>query len=154
MPRQNSGDAVAQRTVERLAEQRRIRQEAAQRGVETRRRNREAEIELQRNQEAQDEARAAEHPAQPQEQQAGAQAGAENPTEGHVARQARQRVHADLLTVAIRGHFATRMRALAESTGMSLAKLLKDALLVYEGQMEGGYEPGTSLASWSEPAAE
>jgi len=56
----------------------------------------------------------------------------------------------NLLTVAIRGHFATRMRALSESTGMSLAKLLKEALLVYEGNVASGYEPGTSLQRWQE----
>jgi len=54
-----------------------------------------------------------------------------------------------MLTVAIRGHFATRMRALSESTSMSLARLLKDALLVWEGDIEAGYEPGTSLANWA-----
>jgi hypothetical protein len=59
-------------------------------------------------------------------------------------------VHAHLLTVAIRGHFAERMRALSESHGMSLAKMLKDALLVYEGQIDAGYEPGTSLRRWQE----
>jgi len=32
---------------------------------------------------------------------------------------------------------------------MSLAKLLKDALLVYEGSIESGHEPGTSLADWT-----
>jgi len=71
-----------------------------------------------------------------------------------VARRSRPRVHADLLTVAIRGHFAERMRALSESHGMSLAKLLKDALLVYEGDIEAGYEPGTSLRRWQEREAE
>ncbi len=74
------------------------------------------------------------------------QTAAESRTQAHVARRSRPRVHADLLTVAIRGHFAERMRALSDSHGMSLAKLLKDALLVYEGDIEGGYEPGTSLA--------
>ncbi|MFQ6134174.1 MAG: hypothetical protein ACE5R4_19175 [Armatimonadota bacterium] len=59
-----------------------------------------------------------------------------------------------MLTVAIRGPFADRMRALAESTGMSLAKLLKDALLVYEERIEAGYEPGTSLREWHEREAE
>ena len=54
------------------------------------------------------------------------------------------------MTVAIRGHFAQRMRALSESTGMSLAKLFKDALLVYEDQVQAGYEPSTSLARWQE----
>ena len=63
-------------------------------------------------------------------------------------------MHADLLTVAIRGHFAERMRALSESRGMSLAKLLKDALLVYEGQIDAGYEPGTTLRRWQETGAE
>jgi hypothetical protein len=37
---------------------------------------------------------------------------------------------------------------------MSLAKILKDALLVYEREVEGGYEPGTSLRRWQENAAE
>ena len=37
---------------------------------------------------------------------------------------------------------AARMRELAERYDMSLAKLLKDALLVYEGEVAGGYEPG------------
>jgi hypothetical protein len=56
------------------------------------------------------------------------------------------------MTVAIRGHFAERMRALSETHDMSLAKLLKDALLVYEGQIDAGYEPGTSLHRWQEGA--
>ena len=51
---------------------------------------------------------------------------------------------------SLRGHFAERMRALSETHGMSLAKLLKDSLLVYEGDIEGGYEPGTSLRGWQE----
>jgi hypothetical protein len=71
-----------------------------------------------------------------------------------VARRSRPRAHPDLLTVAIRGHFAAKMRALSETTGMSLAKLLKDALLVYEGDIEGGYEPGRSLQRWQESQAE
>ena len=82
------------------------------------------------------------------------QAGAESRTQGRVARRSRPRAHPDLLTVAIRGHFAERMRALSESHGMSLAKLLKDALLVYERGIEGGYEPGTSLRGWQEREAE
>jgi hypothetical protein len=56
--------------------------------------------------------------------------------------------------VAIRGHFAAKMRALSESTGMSLAKLLKDTLLVYERDIEAGYQPGTSLRGWQEREAE
>jgi len=115
----------------RLAEQRERRRQAAQRGAQTRRQRREAQ--------------AAE--AQPQ-------AGSESRTQGHVARRSRRRAHPDLLTVAIRGHFATRMRALSESHGMSLAKLLKDVLLVYQGDIESGYGPGTSLRRWQESQAE
>ena len=126
MPRRSQREAVAERAETRLAEQRERRREAAQRGAQTRRQRREAQ--------------AAE--AQPQ-------AGAESRTQGRVARRSRPRVHADLMTVAIRGHFAAKMRALSESHSMSLAKLLKDALLVYERDIEGGYEPGTSLANWT-----
>ena len=82
------------------------------------------------------------------------QPAAESPTQAHVARRSRPRAHPDLLTVAIRGHFAERMRALSERTGMRLAKLLKDALLVYERDIEGGYEPGASLRQWQEREAE
>jgi len=41
------------------------------------------------------------------------------------------------------------MRELAETTGMSLSGLLKDALLVYAAQVDAGYEPGASLADWT-----
>jgi len=61
----------------------------------------------------------------------------------------RGRVHAGMLTVAIRGPLADKMRELAESTGLSLAKLLKDAILVYGDRADAGYEPGTSLANWT-----
>ena len=54
-----------------------------------------------------------------------------------------------MLTVAIRGHFTDRMREVAESHGMRLSKLLKDATLVYERDIPTGYEPGASLASWT-----
>jgi len=127
MPRRSRRDAVAQRAEARLEEQRQRRREAAQRGAQTRRQRREA-----------------------QAAEAQAQAGAESRTQGHVARRSRQRVHADLLTVAIRGPLAAKMRQLAETTGMSLAKLLGDMLLVYEEQAQGGYEPGTSFARWRE----
>jgi len=129
MPRRSRRDAVAERAESRLEEQRQRRREAAQRGAQTRRQRREA-----------------------QAAGAQAQAGAESRTQGRVARRSRPRVHADLLTVAIRGHFAERMRALSETHGMSLAKLLKDALLVYEGQVGAGYEPGTNLRQWQETA--
>ena len=129
MPRRSQREAVAERAEARLEEQRQRRREAAQRGAQTRRQRREAQA------------------AEAQ------QAGAESRTQGHVARRSRPRAHPDLLTVAIRGHFAERMRALSESRGMSLAKLLKDALLVYEERVEGGYEPGTSLRRWQESVA-
>lgn len=58
-----------------------------------------------------------------------------------------------MLTVAVRGPLAAKTWALAEGTGMSLAKLLGDMLFVYEGEMQGGYEAGTSLARWRESAA-
>ncbi len=126
MPRRSQREAVVERAEARLEEQRQRRREAAQRGAQTRRQRREQ-----------------------QQGEAQPQGGPESGTQGHVARRSRPRVHADLLTVAIRGPFADKMRALSESTGMSLAKLLKDALLVYEGDIEAGYEPGTSLASWT-----
>jgi len=131
MPRRSRREAVAERAEARLEEQRQRRREAAQRGAQTRRQRREA-----------------------QAAEAQAQAGAQRRTQGRVARRSRPRVHADLMTVAIRGHFAERMRALSESHGMSLAKILKDALLVYEGDIEGGYEPGTSLRRWQESQPE
>ena len=53
-----------------------------------------------------------------------------------------------MLTVAIRGPLAAKMRELAETTGMSLAKLFGDMVLVYGGEMHDGYEPGTLLADW------
>ena len=53
-----------------------------------------------------------------------------------------------MLTVPIRGNFAERMRELAESHGMSLSRVLKDAILVYAGDIASGYEAGTSLAEW------
>jgi predicted transcriptional regulator len=55
-----------------------------------------------------------------------------------------------MLTVAIRGPLAAKMRELAESTSMSLAKLLGDMVLSYESEVQGGYEPGTCLARWRE----
>jgi hypothetical protein len=54
-----------------------------------------------------------------------------------------------MLTVAIRGPLAARMRQLAERTGLSLAKLLGDMVLTYSDQVDAGYEHGTSLARWN-----
>ena len=67
------------------------------------------------------------------------------PGPGKPPRHTRPRMQPDALTVAIRGPMAARMRELAERYDMSLATLLKDALLVYEGEVAGGYEPGRCL---------
>jgi hypothetical protein len=125
MPRRKRDDAVAERAGQILEEQSERRREAAQRGAQTRRRRRE------------------EQQAEAQEQ-----APAESATPADVARQTRQRVHADLLTVAYRGPLARRFRELAEQHHLSLAKLMQDALLRYEADVAGGYRPGTALAEW------
>ena len=126
MPRRSRRDTVAERTEQRLAEQAERRREAAQRGAQTRRQRREQQ-------------QAEVHP----------QPAAERRTQAPTTRRSRPRQHGDMLTVAIRGHFGERMRELAETHEMSLSKLLKDALLVYGGQVDAGYEPGTSLANWT-----
>ena len=59
-------------------------------------------------------------------------------------------MRADMLTAASRGPLAAKMRQLAETTSMSLAKLLGEMLLAYEDQVQGGYGPGTCLARWRE----
>ena len=51
--------------------------------------------------------------------------------------------------MAIRELPAGKMWKLAETTGMRLSKLLRDAILVYERDVAAGYEPGTSLADWT-----
>ena len=127
MPRRSRRDAVAERAAARLAEQQERRREAAQRGAQTRRQRREQ-----------------------QQSEAQPQPAAETPTQAHVARRSRPRAHGDMLTVAIRGPLAAKMRELAERAGMSLAKLLGDMVLAYEGEVQGGYEPGTCLAQWRE----
>ena len=77
-----------------------------------------------------------------QQAEAQPQAGAESRTQAHVARRSRARAHVAMLTVAIRGPLAAKMRQLPETTGMSLAKLLGDMVLVCEGEVEAGYAPG------------
>ncbi len=126
MPRRSRRDAVAERAEQRLAEQAERRREAAQRGAQTRRQRR-----------AQQQAEAQPHPA------------ADRRTQAPTTRRSRPRAHGAMLTVAIRGPLADRMRQLAERHGMSLSKLLRDALLVYAAQVDAGYEPGTSLAAWT-----
>jgi hypothetical protein len=58
-----------------------------------------------------------------------------------------------MLTVPIRRPLAKKMLALAESTGLSFAKLPGDMVLVYEGEVQGGYEPGTRLRQSQEDRA-
>jgi len=58
-----------------------------------------------------------------------------------------------MLTGAIRGDFAARMRALSESHSMSLAKLLNHALLVYEADIEAGYGARRLAGEPSRPVA-
>ena len=53
-----------------------------------------------------------------------------------------------MVTVAIKGEYADRMRKLAEQANMSLGKLLRDMLLVYQDQLGGGYQPGANLQRW------
>ena len=128
MPRRNRRDAVAERTEQRLAEQAERRREAAQRGAQTR--------------------RSAVADRAQQQSEAQPQPAAERRTQAPTTRRSRPRAHGDMVTVALRGHFAERMRDLADSHAMSLSKLLRDALLVYEGGIAAGYEPGTSLTRW------
>ena len=125
MPRRGQNEAVSERASQILSEQSERRREAAQRGAQTRRQRREA---------------------------AGAgvqdQAEPESPAQGRVGRSRRPRAHGEMMTVAIRGPLADKMRAMAEAHGVSLARVLQDALLVYEGAIAGGHEPGAALAGW------
>ena len=64
------------------------------------------------------------------------------------AKPPRDRVHADLLTVSFRGPLASQFRALAEESGLTLAKLTQYALLRYQQEVASGYAPGSALAEW------
>ena len=127
MPRRKRDDAVAERAHQLLAEQGQRRREGAEKAAQTRRKGRGS--------------------AEARDQD---QAEPKRATRGKRERKERKpRVHGDMLTVAIRGPLAAKMRQLSESTGLSLAKLLQDAILVYGGQVEAGSEPGTALARWN-----
>ncbi len=122
MPRRRRDDEVAERAGEILDQQAERRREAAQRGAQTRRQrreHREAEVRPQMESEA--------------------------PTQANVAPNTRPRVHGEMVTVAVRGPIAAKMRGMAEQYGMSLAKLVKGMALVYEREVVGGYEAGTCL---------
>jgi hypothetical protein len=74
-------------------------------------------------------------------------------TEADVARNRPPRAHASMLTVAVRGPIADKMREMAKTYGLSLAKLLMDAVLVYEARVAEGYEPSTRLGNWTPDAS-
>ena len=121
MPRQRRAAqnwAVEQRTQQRLA----ARKEAAQRGVETRRRNREAR----------EQAQVAAQAAEPQGQQAQVADGQTGRPERNVAQKGR--ASGPMVTVALRGESAQRLRALAAAQQMSLSKLLVRMMEVFEAQ--------------------
>jgi hypothetical protein len=111
---------VEQRTQQRLA----ARKEAAHRGVETRRRNREAR----------EQAHVAAQAAQPQEQQAQAADRQTKRPERTVAQKGRG--SEPMVTVALRGESAQRLRALAAVQKMSLSKLVARMMEVFEAQAE------------------
>jgi hypothetical protein len=109
---------VEQRTQQRLA----ARQEAARRGVETRRRNREAR----------EQAQAAPQAAEPQQGQAQAADGQTRRSGRDVAQTGR--ASGPMVTVALRGESASRLRALAAAQEMSLSKLVARMMEVFEAQ--------------------
>ncbi len=131
MPRRRRDEAVAERAGQLLEERAQRRRRGAQQAAQTRRGGGASAAS-----EAQD------------------QSPPERRPRAHVARQERPRVHSDLLTVAYRGPLAGRFRELAQRSGLSLAKLLQDALLSYESQVAAGYQPGTALGEWQAQQAE
>jgi len=94
-----------------------------------------------------------ETPAEGMSRRRGRRAGGKAEPQGQ-AQPNRERAHADLLTVAFRGPLAGRFRELAEQHHLSLAKLLQDAMLRYEADVAGGYQPGTALAEWKAQQAQ
>ncbi|MBP7868677.1 MAG: hypothetical protein KA002_01290 [Firmicutes bacterium] len=124
MPRRRRDEAVSERANQILDKQAQRRREAAQRGAQTRRQRRQQE-----------------------HAEAQAQRAPESPTQAPTTRRSRPCAHGDMLTVAIRGPLAEKMRELAERHGMSLSKLLQDCVLVFESEVFAGYQPGTRLKS-------
>jgi hypothetical protein len=121
MPRQTRAEqkrAVKQRTQRRLA----ARKEGVQRGVETRRRNREARK----------QAHVALRAAEPQQGQAQAAEPKTKRPERTVAQD--KRAGGAMVTVALRGEQAERLRALAAKHELTLAKLLVRMMEVFEAQ--------------------
>jgi len=106
--------AVEKRTQQRLA----ARKEAAQRGAETKRRKREEAAQSAPKPEAAPQA--AEEPI--------------GRTRRNVAQNRPPHDPAAMVTVALRGEPAARLRALATKEGLSLAKLLVRMMEVFEAQ--------------------
>jgi len=116
MTKTEQNRAVEKRTQQRLA----ARKEAAQRGVETRRRNREAREQA---------------PVAPQaDQEQGRQAQAADRQTKRPERDVAQKGRAAeaMATVALRGEQAERFRALAAKHELTLAKLLVRMMEVFE----------------------
>jgi hypothetical protein len=126
MPRRKQEEAVAERAQQILAEKGQRRKQGAEKAAQTRRQGRQA----------------AEGEAQDQPPTTKATRAKRAPKER------KPRVHADLLTVAYRGPLAGKFRKMAEQHGLSLAKLMQDALLAYEANVAEGYQPGTKLEEW------
>jgi hypothetical protein len=107
------------------------RKEAAHRGVETRRRNREAR----------EQAHVAAQAARPQEQQVQAAEPQTRRPERNVPSTSlgtgaqKGRGSEPMVTVALRGESAQRLRALAEKEGLSLSKFLVRMMEVFEAQV-------------------
>jgi D-alanyl-D-alanine carboxypeptidase len=125
MAKQTKKQAVEQRTQQRLA----ARKEATQKGVETRRRNREAQGKPQ--------SAKAQEPAPGAAQAAEAQQGQAQVADGRTKRPERpgaqdKRAGGAMATVALRGEQAERFRALAAKHELTLAKLLVRMMEVFE----------------------
>jgi len=75
-----------------------------------------------------------ETPAEATPRRRGRRAGGKAEAQDHTQPK-RERAHGDLLTVAFRGPLAGRFREMAERHQLSLAKLVQDALLAYEGHV-------------------
>ena len=131
MAKQTKKQVVEQRAQQLLA----ARREATQRGVETRKRNREAQLaELKQH-----EAKLAAESKKAREAEAAA--GAQGP-QPQAAKQQKERPGRNvaqkgragepMVTVALRGEQAERLRALAAKQGLTLARLLVRMMEVFE----------------------
>jgi len=139
MAKQTRRQAVERRTRLGGQAQQRLaaRKEAAERGVETRRRNREAQLAELKKQEARlaaesKKARDAESASESQAKQPQAPKHQTKRPERNVAQKGR--AGEAMATVALRGEQAKRLRALAAKHELTLSKLLVRMMEVFEGQ--------------------